>query len=201
MAEILSSPRRIGRAATSKIDGDEKTADLVGDLVAACQQGEREAQRRLYEICHERIYQLMVRMVGIQDAADMTQQTFLQAFRCLGQYAGRSRFETWLYRLAVNESLQHLRRRRRWEGQALEHEPEDRSHDRRQNVEHRELLEASLARIDPELRSIFLLREVDELSYREIAEVLQIPEGTVGSRLNRARRELQEHLKDLGWEM
>jgi RNA polymerase sigma-70 factor (ECF subfamily) len=73
------------------------------------------------------------------------------------------------------------------------HAPEERD-------EHKELLEQALARIEPDLRSIFVLREVEELSYREIAEAIEIPEGTVGSRLNRARRELQQHLAELGWE-
>ena len=66
--------------------------------------------------------------------------------------------------------------------------------------EHKELLELALSKVEPELRSIFVLREVEGLSYHEIAEALEIPEGTVGSRLNRARRELQKHLVDLGWE-
>ncbi|MCA9038484.1 MAG: sigma-70 family RNA polymerase sigma factor, partial [Planctomycetaceae bacterium] len=63
-----------------------------------------------------------------------------------------------------------------------------------------ELLEQALQQLDPELRSVFVLKEVESLSYREIAQVMDIPEGTVGSRLNRARRELQQHLADLGWE-
>ena len=63
-----------------------------------------------------------------------------------------------------------------------------------------ELLDQALQRLDPELRAIFLLREVDDLPYAEIAKVLTIPAGTVGSRLNRARQQLREHLVQLGWE-
>jgi RNA polymerase sigma-70 factor (ECF subfamily) len=136
-------------------------------------------------------------MVGLQDAADVTQQVFLQAFRSLEKFNGRSRFDTWLYRLAVNESRQHLRRNRRWRYHALDWEPMDESH-HGEDAERKEVLEQALARIDPELRSIFLLREVEGLSYHDIAEALQIPEGTVGSRLNRARRELRQILSDLG---
>ena len=69
-----------------------------------------------------------------------------------------------------------------------------------QTGEQQELLQAALQRIDPQLRAIFLLRELESQSYREIAQALAIPEGTVGSRLNRARRELKEHLAALGWE-
>lgn len=63
-----------------------------------------------------------------------------------------------------------------------------------------ELLDVAMRRIDEELRTIFQLKEVDGLAYREIAQIVGIPEGTVGSRLNRARRELRNHLIDLGWE-
>lgn len=121
-------------------------------------------------------------------------------FRKLDQFTGRARFQTWLYRLAVNESLQHLRRVRRWQSQEIEHEPADRTHRSENRSENRELLEVALQQIDPELKSVFLLREVEELSYREIADALDVPEGTVGSRLNRARQELQRQLTNLGWE-
>ena len=113
-------------------------------------------------------------MVGVQDAADVTQQVFLQAFRLIGQFGGRSRFETWLYRLAVNESLQHLRRNRRWRHRSLDWEPMDEAQ-HADDADRKEQLERALAQIDPELRSIFLLREVEGLSYREIAEALQVP--------------------------
>lgn len=142
----------------------------------------------------------MVRMVGSDDAADLTQQVFLQAFGKIDQFAGRSKFETWLYRLAVNEALQHLRKGKRWKFQTLSRDPESHQTSAGDSYEYRELLEQALTRLDPELRSLFVLRSVEELSYREIAETIEIPEGTVGSRLNRARRELQQHLTDLGWE-
>lgn len=142
----------------------------------------------------------MLRMVGRADAGDVAQQVFLQALRRIGQFDGRARFETWLYRIAVNESLQHLRRRRRWKrGQSLETEPLDASPPHDEQVECKELVDRALARLEPELRSLFWLREVEGMSYREIALSLDIPEGTVGSRLNRVRQELQRHLKDLGW--
>ena len=102
--------------------------------------------------------------------------------------------------ISVNEAFQHLRRRRRKRHQRLAYEPVDESARGDERTEQKDLVEHALARLDPELRSICVLREIDELSYREIAEVLDIPEGTVGSRLNRARRELREHLVDLGWE-
>jgi len=124
----------------------------------------------------------------------------MQVFRKVSLFSGLSKFETWLYRLAVNEALQYLRKKNRWNFQHISREPVSHNKSEVERSELRELLEQALSRVEPELRSVFVLREVEELSYREIAEITDIPEGTVGSRLNRARRELQEHLTELGWE-
>ena len=176
-------------------------AEPSNDLVAASRRGSREARQRLYECCHQRVYRLLVRMVGLNDADDLLQQVFLQVFRSLSQFNGRSRFETWLYRVSVNESLQHLRkqqRRRRWV--SLESDCMDRHTDQEHDFENKELMELALARLDPELRSLFLLREMEKLSYAEIAAAVQIPEGTVASRLSRARQLLRQYLLEMGWE-
>lgn len=169
--------------------------------VAECQAGDRAAQRTLYEFCADRVYRLMVRMVGREQAADVTQQVFLELFQKINSFRGLSRFETWLFRLAVNEAYRFLRRERRWKHQALHLDPVDERTSRHDSVESKQLLEEALQRIDAESRSVFLLREVERLSYREIAEVLQVAEGTVASRLNRARRELRGVLVELGWEL
>jgi RNA polymerase sigma-70 factor (ECF subfamily) len=184
----------------SKGSENEERLAILTQAVVGCQRGDRAAQRTLYELCRHNVFRLAVRIVGEQDAGDVAQQAFLQLFRRIGQFSGRARFETWLYRLTVNEALQHLRRQKRWKPSDLQYEPMDQSPGQDRDAEQKELLQRALERIDPELRAIFVLREVDELSYREIAESLDIPEGTVGSRLNRARHELQQHLKDLGWE-
>ena len=184
---------------TTRNDGTD-TAAIDAALLASCRSSERGAQQRLYELSHRQVYRLMVRMVGLQDAADVTQQVFLQVFRKIDQFAGHSKFETWLYRLATNEALQHLRKGKRWRFQTLSREPMSQHEPANERNEQKEVLEQALSRVDPELRSIFVLREVEGLSYREIAEAINVPEGTVGSRLNRARRELQQQLADLGWE-
>lgn len=173
--------------------------DPLGRIVAACRQGDQGAHRQLYDSCRQLVFSLAVRMVGVQDAPDVTQLVFMQTFRSLEKFRGKSKFETWLYRLAVNESLQFLRRNRRWSPESLDWEPMDDAN-LGDDVERKELLEKALSRINPELRSLFLLREVEQLSYQQIAEVLDIPEGTVGSRLNRARRDLQKQLAELGFE-
>jgi len=172
----------------------------TSEMVADCQRGDPSAQRRLYDASHQNVYRLVVRMVGVQDAVDVTQQVFLQVFRKIGQFSGQSQVSTWIYRVAVNESLQYLRKSKRTKMQVLDQEPVDRSPDGQRNVDDKELLEQALSRLEPDMRSIFLLREVEGLSYEKIAVALEIPAGTVGSRLNRARKELKQHLVELGWE-
>ena len=175
-------------------------AEPIDDVVAACRRGSREAQQRLYEYRHQRVYRLLIRMVGRGDADDLLQQVFLQVFRTLSQFNGQSRFETWLYRVAVNESLQHLRKQQRRRWVSLESDIMDRKPNQERDLDHKELIEFSLARLEPELRSMLLLREVEKQSYVEIAAAMQIPEGTVASRLSRARRLLKQYLVELGWE-
>ena len=125
-------------------------------------------------------------MVGPQDASDVLQQVFLQTYRNIRQYSGRASFSTWLYRLTINECLQFRRRERRPGRETLIGEPIDRSPSHAMHAQRQELLEQALQKLDPELRAIFLLREVEGLPYSEIATALKIPQGTVGSRLNRA---------------
>ncbi|MEZ6100665.1 MAG: sigma-70 family RNA polymerase sigma factor [Pirellulaceae bacterium] len=168
-------------------------------LVDACLAGDRCAMQKLYEQCSDPVYGLMVRMVGRQDADDLTQHVFLTMFRKLDQFNGQSKLETWLYRLATNEALQHLRRNKRRSTAPLVAEPETSDPDRIGASEEAELLETAMSRLEPELRAIVLLKEQRGLSYKEIAEAVGVPEGTVGSRLNRARKELRQELEKLGW--
>jgi len=185
---------------------DALVDDLIatnGDLskcVAACQRGERDAQRELFERFHGKVFRLAFRMVGQNDAADLVQQVFLQAFQTIGQFVGRSRFDTWLYRVAVNECLQHIRREKPKSHQPLKHEPADREMAHTEQFVQQELINTALEKLEPDLRAIFLLREFEGQNYAEIAQSIDLPEGTVASRLNRARRQLKELLIDLGWE-
>ncbi len=171
------------------------------NIVKRASAGERAAQRELYENFRDRTFRVVRRIVGESDADDVTQECFLKVFAKLPTFRFESQFSTWLHRLVVNESLQHLRSRSRRKkyGQPIL----DGEMGRVAGVatmENAELLEIALSRIEPELRVVFELKEVDELPYSEIAEIVGIPEGTVGSRLNRARTELRDQLTQLGWE-
>lgn len=163
-------------------------------MVQAASVGDRRALLDIYEATSDRVFRLMVRMVGVQDADDLTQQVYMRAFSKLSQFSGDSKFETWLYRLATNEALQHLRREKHRRTSELVVEPTTQQNDSIEQDERAQLVREALAALDPELRAIFTLKEENGFSYQEIAQILDIPEGTVGSRLNRARRELRKLL-------
>ncbi len=156
-------------------------------LVEACKNGDRGGQRDLYERHCQRVYRLMYRMVGPRHADDLTQQVFLRVLQSIGQFAGRSTFPTWLYRLATNEALQFLRRNDHRAMQAYATEPIDALPSTCTRLDDRDMLEQALASLDPDLRSIFLLREVEGLSYYELALVLDVAEGTVASESRTSR--------------
>jgi RNA polymerase sigma-70 factor (ECF subfamily) len=193
---LLSNPRKTSEQASPEAAVDSAA---TAALIRECIDGDHDAMGRLYERCSGRVYALMVRMVGRQDADDAMQLAFMQIFRKLDRFSGGSSLETWIYRVATNEALQFLRRRRRDNVDTLSLEPESKVSQSGLRLEDAEMLEAGLAKLDPELRAVLTLKEVQELSYAEIAEAMDIPEGTVGSRLNRARRELRDELERLGW--
>ena len=173
-------------------------ADPLAAVVAGCRRGEAAAQRELVLRTQQQLFRTVFRLTGAQDAEDVVQQVYLQVFRQLDRFAGTSSFGTWLYRVAVNEALQHLRRRRARPTVSMD-EPVEHGTDLRRGVELRELLERALEQLEPTLRTMFVLREIEGLTYEQIASVLYIPSGTVASRLNRARHELQERLRALGY--
>ena len=165
------------------------------ELVARCQQGDREAQRELYARTSERIYRLLVRMTGSGDTAlDLAQDTYLRAFTRIAQFDGRSSLATWLYRIAVTQALQFLRRERRLRAKLQadsSQTPIDTSGE--QAIARLDLNEA-MAALQPTDRAILLLRYQEGLDYRAIAKVAACAEGTVASRLHRARERLRKIL-------
>lgn len=169
-------------------------------LVDACRQGDRAAQYALYRQYASRVHTLVSRIAGPEEADDVTQNTFVQAFRALDQFRGESRFQTWLYRLAINEATRQRRRGRRWSATRLPEQPVAASADRAKQRDDRELLERALQDLPEDLRTVFLLREVEGFSYHDLAEACDLPEGTVASKLNRARQQLRQRLRALGWE-
>jgi RNA polymerase sigma-70 factor (ECF subfamily) len=173
--------------------------------------GKRDAQfAQLIEPSKERIYRLALRITcNIEDAKDVQQGTMLKAYRKLGQFQGRSRFTTWISRIAINEALMCLRKRHsavyvpldqatvpagaihtRDRFQSVAEGPE-RAYARR---ELRVLLTRAIASLRPIYRAVFLLRGVERLSTKQTAKVLHISEGIVKTRIRRARKELRAYL-------
>jgi len=169
-------------------------ADDLADIIAGCQAGNRGAQRQLYDRYHRMVYRLAVRMVGRTDAEDVAQEIFLRVFARIGGFRRQAAFSTWLYRVATNECLRHQGRRSR-QMEPLVEEPICGAAGPDRLLENADLLERALDELNPSLRAVFLLREAEELSYQQIAEVLGVAPGTVASQLSRARAELQAYLR------
>ena len=154
---------------------------------------------------HERmVYLLCLRMMGNrEDAQDCAQDTLLHAYRAFERFRGEANAKTWLYRIAYNTCVDALRRRRgeasldalREEGFEVQ---ETRLPQPEEAVMRRDLraqIEAGLALLPPDQRAVIILRDFQQMPYEEIASVLEINEGTVKSRLNRAREKIKKYLQ------
>jgi RNA polymerase sigma-70 factor (ECF subfamily) len=181
--------------------------DLDSTLVERCLSGDAGAWEDLVRQHTRRVYGLCYRFTGRDsDAQDLTQDVFLRVFRALGSFrSAEGCFTTWLTRLTRNLLIDHYRRTRnlRVTDSIEEQLPRveqgfvavSRPDSQLAGREASELLQAALGRLSPELRETIILRDLQEMEYREIAQVLDIPEGTVKSRLNRGRAELARILK------
>jgi len=181
--------------------------DSEVQLIAQCLAGEDEAWEDLVKAYTRRVYAMCYRFTNSPtEAQDLTQEVFLRVFRTLKSFrAGEGSFLVWLTRLTRNLLIDHYRRNRTdrvtdsIEDQlgVLEEKASlsTRTDGMLAGREASEVLQAGLARLSPELREAVILRDVEELEYREIAQVLNVPEGTVKSRLNRGRAELARVLR------
>ncbi len=177
------------------------------NLVERCLSGDEAAWEALVRTHTRRVYGFCYRFTGKDsEAQDLTQEVFLRVFRSLKSYrSDDGAFATWLARLSRNLLIDHYRRTRqdRATDSIEEQLPmiEDRvaTSARPERLlagrEASELLQGALQRLSPDLREAVILRDLQELEYREIAEVLKVPEGTVKSRLNRGRAELARVLR------
>ena len=183
------------------------------ELVRRAKDGDQLAFEQLVTDNEKRIYNLCRRMVGDQeDAAELCQEAFLNAWRGLPRFQGESAFSTWLYRLASNVCLDFLRREKRRKSlsltvvsldqeEAVELEIPDQRYapeGELERLEQRQAIRDGLARLSEEHRQVLVLRELSGLSYREIAQLLGVEEGTVKSRIARARGALRKVLVEEG---
>lgn len=177
--------------------------DELKKWVSNASKGDRECQKHIYELLASRIYRVIRKIVGVSNADDVMQDFFITLFAKLGQFRFESSLETWAHRMAVNQSLQYLRKTNRDEQRAVKvAQATEMTKDQigQNQVDDAEILQLAMEQISGEQRAILHMKEVEGLGYEAIASVLGIPEGTVGSRLNRARKELRTSLTQLGWE-
>ena len=175
------------------------------DLIRRAGQGDGDAFRWLVEAYQTPVYRLALRMCG-GDAAlaeDAAQEAFVAAWRGLPRFRGDSRFSTWLYRLTTNAAIDCLRREKRHRGaDDLEGvdlpDGGDGPQEAAERAETQDAVRRALALLSDEHRQVLLLRYMQELDYGEIAAALQVSEGTVKSRISRAKARLQALLSEGG---
>ena len=176
------------------------------EFVQRAQKGDQEAFGKLVSLYEKKIYALTLRMCkNPDDAAEAAQEAFLAAWQGLKFFRGESSFSTWLYRLASNACVDLLRREQRHKAAAgpslndgevyidiADDAPSPQTMVERSEL--REQIEQGLRSLTPEHRQVLILREMHQLSYDEIAAVLELDTGTVKSRISRARKQLRNFL-------
>ncbi len=171
-----------------------------GELLAAARSGEERAFHQLIDRHSERLFRLAFRLVGTTaDAEDVVQETFMGAFEHMEAFEGRATVKTWLTRILTRQAARCHRRRSRKGTMPLEPlkvgfnaRPVSLSEDANRRMD----VERALQDLSPEHREVVVLREFEGMSYAEMAETLGVPQGTVESRLHRARRNLQHVLRE-----
>ena len=184
------------------------------DLVKQCQAGQTEAFDQLVNRYRSRVFAMIYNMVhNEQDAWDLAQDSFVKAWKSIKRFRGQSSFYTWLYRIVMNVTIDHARRKQikgagtefNDEVKLGEIEPAARTAPRSEPLPHRQMerseirarIDAAIAQLTPEHRAVILMKETEDMQYHEIAETLGCSIGTVMSRLFYARKRLQNLLRDV----
>lgn len=185
----------------------EPSAGSDQELVRRYTEGEARAFDELVARFERRVYAVAFRMCGNpEDARDVSQEVFLNAMRALKRFREEARLSTWFHRVAVNASLDHMRKRKRRSDSASIEDvaerpssdpgPEDAAAGAARAAE----VHRALSRISPEHRAVLVLHDLEDLDYAEVATALDIPVGTVKSRIHRARIEMAKllgHLREM----
>lgn len=172
--------------------------------IARAKKGDAEAFELLVRTYETSVYRLALRMCGnAHDAEEVAQEAFVAAWKGLPAFRGESKFSSWLYQLTTNAAIDFLRREKRHRAATpIEDEvdlPADGTPQQAaEDAELRRALQQALQALTPEHRQIFLLRQMRQLSYEEIGQLLGLESGTVKSRLSRAKKQLRQILTQKG---
>ena len=202
----LSLPMLAETAPGSRTDGEDRAREAA--LVRRAQNGDRRAFELLMDLYRERIVRMALHMVGNkEDAQDLCQETFVRVYRALGSYDPRRAFSPWIYRIANNVALDHLRRKKARPvisepdlAQPFEEGPDPAAENPQRAILNREVyreVQEAIQSLPENYRSVMVLRFLEDLSYAEIAESLDLTEANVMMRISRARRMLRDKLKHL----
>lgn len=166
------------------------------DLIASCTRGDRSAMNQLVLKYQQPVYNVAYRILGnAEDAADLTQTVFLKVFKSLEEYNSNYRFFSWLYRIAINESLNQVKSRRNHESLSnTEISAEPGPATQLDNKRNSERIQLALMNLNEQLRTVTVLKHYAGCSYQEISNILSLPEKTVKSRLYTARQQLKQSL-------
>jgi len=171
----------------------QQNSDDEKVLLSRCRAGELAAFDVLLQRYRERVLNLAFQLLGDSNAAeDVTQEVFVNAFAGITQFRGDAAFFTWLYRLTINACHASQRRRKTWVSWDEKDNVTANNSSPEQDAIHHLSVQRALNQLSPTLRSVLVLREMHELSYEEIAQILHLPVGTVRSRLHEGRRRFRE---------
>jgi RNA polymerase sigma-70 factor (ECF subfamily) len=193
---------------------NERTSMDDSNLVQRCQQGDSDAMEQLILKYQNRIYNVILKICADpDDAAELTQETFVKVIENIDKFQGKSKFYTWAFRIAVNLTLNYCQKNAKLDISSLDAEKveesrtaqalkefleDDNSPDPVSVAENKELCDLTikaLLKLDESQKAIVVLRDIEGMNYAQIAEVLNIELGTVRSRLSRARGRLREILE------
>lgn len=213
----MTALKQIGSLLSARVSGtktplpaSQRQSTVSADdhrLIAECLRGRTAAFGQLIHRYEERLYNTVYRLVSnAEDAQDVVQETFLNAYKSLSNFKGDAEFFTWLYRIAFNTAVSLKRKQKA--AISLDSarngdngvEPLDRSTNSQpgqalERAEQEQRIQRALSRLSPEHRAVLVLKDMESLKYEQIAEILQVPIGTIRSRLHRARLELRDLLQ------
>ncbi len=174
-------------------------------LIFRCQQGDQDALKEIFNLYHKKVYRIAYGVVRQrEDSLDIVQEVFIKLFRSIKNFKGKSNFYTYLYRMTMNTAIDHIRHRDKFLATSLDEDgafqPSDEAEKRPDRIliqkELEESVKIAMEKLPHDQKAALIFREVEGLSYQEMAEAMGCSIGTVMSRLHYGRKKLQELLKD-----